>query len=377
MSHTEYTGAGRLPLLYSRTATGAINTWQCWVEGPEVVTEWGQQGGQMQVARFTCEPKNPGKKNGTTAEQQAVKEAISQHKKKLKAKYNDSLESAGETKRIKPMLAQDAEKRKGKIKFPVYVQPKLDGLRAIALRDESGKVVLQSRGGEFYNLRHIQEELNHYYHDDVPLDGELYIHGVSLQAVNQLVRGQREDMWRIQYHVYDMVEENVPYEQRMEKLLYTEGLFIHSSSIYRCDALKACSEEDVRQMHANFVRQGFEGAILRTPTGLYREGYRSPDLLKVKSWKDAEFVIHSWARGKGKFENVPTFKCLIDPSKPPSEENTFDATPKGTEDERAGMLAKADSMIGKLMKVKFFDYSPYGKPLYPVALGLRDRSDLS
>jgi DNA ligase-1 len=373
----------KLPILYSRTAKGAINTWQVWTEGPDVVTEWGQQGGQLQVARFTCQPKNVGKKNSTTAEEQAVLEAQSLHIKKKKAKYNESLESAGETKRIKPMLAQDFEKYKHKVKYPATCQPKYDGVRALAYR-LNGKVVLQSRGGDFYDVKHITDILETRLGADTILDGEVYVHGMSLQAINSLIRRPQEGSKVLQYWVYDIVNDK-PWATRKDDTVdfgdvervvtdTAEGLVIVDVGNY---SNVAENEADVYWLQSVYMKQGFEGAIVRTPTGLYREGYRSPDLLKVKSWKDAEFVIHSFTSGKGKFENVPTFTCLVDPSKPDTGDNTFDVTPKGTEQERRELLDNGPNLIGKLMKVKFFDFSPYGIPLYPVGLGIRDKSDLS
>lgn len=365
----------KLPILYSKTAKGAVNTWECWTEGADVCCRWGQIDGAKQTSRFTALPKNEGKKNATTAEEQAEKEAQAKWESQLKKKYSETLETAGETTRIKPMLAQDFEKHKHKVKYPATCQPKFDGVRALAYRVD-GKVVLQSRGGDFYDVKHITDILETLLGSDTILDGEIYVHGMSLQTINSLVRRPQEGSKVLQYWVYDIVNAN-PWSDRKDHTL--DYMTEDESVIVDVDSHSnvAENEADVYWLQSVYVKQGFEGAIVRTPTGLYRQGYRSPDLLKVKSWKDAEFVIHSFARGKGKFENVPTFTCLIDPSKPATEDNTFDVTPKGTEEERKEMLDKGPELVGKLMKVKFFDYSPYGKPLYPTGLGLRDKSDLS
>lgn len=359
----------KLPILYSRTSKGAVNTWEVWTEGPDVCCRWGQKDGALQTSRFTCDPKNTGKKNATTAEEQAVKEAQALHTKQLKKKYNESLDSAGETKRIKPMLAQEFEKNKHKIKYPVTVQPKFDGVRCLAYRID-GKVVLQSRGGDFYDVKHISDILETRLGPDTVLDGELYIHGVSLQTINSYVRKPQADSVKLQYWVYDIVNDS-PWSDRKGQTL--DYLSSDESVIVDVDSRSNVAENgsDVHCLQQAYMKQGFEGAIVRTSTGMYREGYRSPDLLKVKSWKDEEFVIYSFTAGKGKFESVPTFTCLVDASKPATEDNTFDVTPKGTEDERKEMLDNGPGLIGKLMKVKFFAYSPYGKPLYPTGICIR------
>lgn len=369
----------KLPILYSRTAKGAVNTWECWTEGADVCCRWGQMGGTMQTSRFTCEPKNVGKKNATTAEEQAVKEAQALHVKQQKKKYNTSIESAGETVRVKPMLAKAYEDRKGKIKFPVTVQPKLDGVRCLAYRVD-GKVVLQSRGGDFYDVEHIRSELENILGPDDMLDGELYIHHRSLQNINSLVKRPQSESRLLQYWVYDAPVEDKPWNERnslLNKILSRTQSF-DIVDVDSCQFSKLVeSEADVSKFHKDSIQDGFEGAIVRTMDGLYKFGARSSDLLKVKSWKDAEFTICGWERGKGKFEDVPTFKCLVNPDLPATEDNTFDVTPKGSREERLELLNQAPDLIGQLMKVKFFDYSPDGIPLYPVGLSIRDKSDLS
>lgn len=355
------------PLLYSRTAKGAVNTWQVRTEGPEVVCVWGQIDGKMQESRFTAEAKNTGKKNATTAEEQAVKEAEALVKKQLKKKYSESLDTAGETKRIKPMLAADYEKFRHKVKFPVTVQPKLDGCRCLAMK-VNGKVVLQSRGGDYYELPHIQNYLVGL-PDGMILDGELYVHGMSLQALNSLIRRPRKESEVLEYHIYDCASHPGPWHER-EELIYSLALSF-DAKIGRVASLAAENEEQVREIQKDFIESGYEGAIVRTSTGSYREGYRSPDLLKVKSWQDSEFRIIGFKVGKGKFEQCPVFRCITE------DGQEFDVTPKGTEEERQEMLIEAETSIGKLLKVKYFQMSPYGVPLYPVGLGIRHPSDLS
>ena len=95
-------GNSPLPLLYAKTATGTTNTWLCWVEGPDVCVRWGLEEGQQQEARFRCVPKNVGRVNATTAEEQARFEAIAKWKKQCKKKYNQTRELSF---LLKPMLA--------------------------------------------------------------------------------------------------------------------------------------------------------------------------------------------------------------------------------------------------------------------------------
>src|SRR5690349_2651756 len=182
----------KLPTLYTRTATGAVNVWNIWSEGDSVYTSWGQAQGLQQQTSFKVEPKNVGKKNATTAEQQAVKEAEAEWKKKLKKKYFQTAEEALSSTAVKPMLAKDFPEHKHKLKYPVAQQKKFNGVRCLAYWKD-GEVYLQSRGGDPYHIDHIKKELARYLPQDVVLDGELYTHGLSLQRITSLVRKYTEE----------------------------------------------------------------------------------------------------------------------------------------------------------------------------------------
>lgn len=370
----EWDGTGSLPLLYSVTATGAINVWLCWVERDEVRVSWGQRGGTMQEAAFKCEPKNLGKINETTAHQQAIKEAISKWKKMVKKKYSPSLETAGETARIKPMLAQDFTKQKRSLVYPATCQPKLDGVRCLAYR-KNGQPYLQSRGGDPWLLDHIKNELTHALPErDFVLDGELYLHGASLQTITSLAKRSREESKTLTYCIYDIFKstgEEIPWYQRkdyLELFFTTWGpTFKH---IWQVPSIEVRDEAAIVSLHRAFVEEGYEGAIIRSYTGNYVEGYRSPDLLKYKAWQDAEYVVKNWYVGKGKFENVPMFVCVT------PEGKEFAVTPVGSQSERQEMLRNATSYIGKLMKVKYLDKTDDGAPKCARGLGIRDPMDM-
>lgn len=369
-------GTGTLPPLFSKTATGAINTWLCWVNGPYVCVRWGQQGGATQDASFRCEPKNVGRANATTAEQQAIKEAISKWQKQVRMKYSPDLAAAGQTARLKPMLAENYQNHKHKLTYPVAIQPKLDGLRClIHLKD--GKVMMQSRGGKYYPLPHIEEEIRYPLQcggETLVLDGELYLHGASLQTITSLAKRPREESRQLLYCIYDVFDLKYTemtwwYRHQMLKDFFrSSGSF---TSIWEVPTVNVENEQRIIHYHRAFAEDGYEGAIIRTYGGLYKEGYRSPDLLKFKDWQDDEYVVKGWYCGKGKFENVPMFICVT------PEGKEFAVTPVGSQSERLEMLQNANSYIGKMMKVKYLDKTDEGAPKCARGLGLRDEGDMS
>jgi len=121
------------PTLYKKTATGAIQIWYMMQDANTFCSVSGQIDGKKTQSEFTeCFGKNVGKKNETSAVEQAALEIEAQYKKKLsQGNYKDSIEDVDVDNFFKPMLANkyvdhpvtDIQCQKGL----VYSQPKLDG----------------------------------------------------------------------------------------------------------------------------------------------------------------------------------------------------------------------------------------------------------
>jgi len=115
---------------------------------------------------------------------------------------------------IKPMLAHKVNNKKIDFTEPVFIQPKLDGVRCVFTKDGA----YSRTGKQFHNLRHIELRLAKFF-DKNPftvLDGELYNHALrdDFEQIISLVRKQKptdEDRRNaqnlIQYHVYDTIAE--------------------------------------------------------------------------------------------------------------------------------------------------------------------------
>lgn len=160
--------------LYKKTTTGATQTWTIGVEGPTpngygiIVTRFGQAGtDNPQEARDTItQGKNEGKTNRTTAYQQAVKEAEARWMKKKKSGYVEEIDKAVACEvdaviegGINPMLAHKFSEQGHKIEFPCFAQPKLDGVRCIAII-ENGACTLWSRTRkQILSMSHIADAL--------------------------------------------------------------------------------------------------------------------------------------------------------------------------------------------------------------------------
>ncbi|QXL90520.1 DNA ligase [Salmonella phage NINP13076] len=133
------------PTLYAINKDGSYQVWNVRTEGDEVVVEFGKENGKVQQKRTKCEMKNVGRANQTTAVFQAVLEARSKWEKQVRLGYRETKEALQTEENFSPMLAHDAIKRSKALVYPAYVQPKLDGVRALVTLDKDGIPVFNSR----------------------------------------------------------------------------------------------------------------------------------------------------------------------------------------------------------------------------------------
>jgi DNA ligase-1 len=364
----------KLETLYHQGKTGAIVQWDIWTEGADICTEYGQIGGKMQTSRKTATPKNVGRANATSADEQAILEATAMHKKRLDAKYSLTIEDAKKEVFL-PMLAGSFDKRKDKVTYPVDVQPKLDGVRCLAYWD-GDSVKLMSRGGKQWNCcQHIIDELEQVLPKGMVLDGELYIHGSTFQEITKLVKKLRPESVNVEFHVYDVPRAgdwcgNGGWDNRKNVLNDFHGNHGYCKSVKVVRTDFAAHEEDVYELQSEYLEEGYEGAIVRESDGEYKFGYRSNKLLKVKNFMDEEYLIAGFTTGVGRFEGSVVWVCMTE------DGQSFKVVPQGTMEERQETYKNADKYIGEHLKVKFFELTDDGIPRFPVGLGIRTLEDM-
>ena len=174
-----------LETIYKKTKGGKTQEWTAEVDGCKYRTIAGQSDGKKVTSEWTvCYPKNEGKANATTAEEQALKEAQALRKKKLERDYHEEVGNIEEKRHFEPMLAEKWEDRKDEIKFPIYSQPKLDGIRCIVKNDG-----MWTRAGKpIISAPHIFNALEPLFAANPGLifDGELYCDKLATPVVLSL-----------------------------------------------------------------------------------------------------------------------------------------------------------------------------------------------
>lgn len=367
--------------LYKVHSTGQIGSWNIKVfdcdDGTAIMVRESKKvlGGQaVQTNNEYTEGKNIGRANETTPLQQATFEAQGMCNKQLDKGYVPTMPKPGDKATnalgfIKPMLAQPIEKVKD-WSYPVFVQPKLDGHRMLATVQDD-QVVLYSRQGKVLDVEHIRMALQRLYDDKVwsgtTIDGEVYLHGETLQRISSLVKKPKPESKELNYHVYDLVTEEC-YSQRIEKLFNTinESTF---PSLSMSATHTVSTEEKLNELHGAFIGAGYEGTIVRQLGIGYEDGKRSKSLMKKKDFQDAEFEITGITEGKPNERHnlsVGIYLCKTDDGK------EFSVTAPGDMHEKHDHAVNGNSNVGKKLTIKFFNYTPDGIPFHLVALRIRD-----
>lgn len=387
--------------LYGKSKTGKSLFWRIWMEpcqegvqegqeGFQVITEHGEVGTsnpQQTKPTYFFTGKNIGKSNETTAKQQA--------EQYMKRKYTDKVEKQGysvvqsesdetytSSRIVYPMLANKiAHSKLSLLEFPAYAQPKLDGVRCIALIHH-GEVALYSRTGKPYTgLWMIEPQLQKVFEtrpDIVMVDGELGCFptgedtpSMTFQEVCGYVKRKNkkaddEEHTKIEFHIFDIImKQDYPWIARYQ-IMKSLDITVHS-----CSQL-ALVETRIIPNHTLFLKyhqenseRGFEGTMYRRASGKYVEKYRSRDLLKYKDMMTEEYPIIGAVEGKG--NDAGTVVWIVNVNGNPCK-----VRPKGTRAERTRMLQLAKSYIGKQLTVQFQEFTDDGLPRFPVGLVVRD-----
>ena len=177
-----------------------------------------------------------------------------------------------------------------------WVSEKLDGVRAYW-----DGAQFWSRGGHVYAAPSWFTEQ----FPDQPLDGELWSGRGQFSHLSGVVRKQQpvaEEWQAVRFHVFDLPLENTPFTIRYQRL---KRLVEESRSRYLVlvEQSPVTHHRDLMTQLQATVAAGGEGLMLKRKASLYHAG-RSDDLLKVKTFEDAEAVVVGHLPGKGKYHGM-------------------------------------------------------------------------
>ena len=290
---------------------------------------------------------------------------------------------------MKPMLAAKLDDPHD-LSFPVLASPKLDGIRCLIING-----VPVSR-----NLKEIPNRIVFEMLKGLPaMDGELIVGEPRGNDVfNRTSSGimSRDGAPKFKYWVFDALtrDPTLGFNQRLElakSYANSSGQFVQLVQHKLIKTVDALLEYEAAMLLA-----GYEGIMLRDPSGPYKHGRstaREGWLLKLKRFEDGEAKVIGFVEQEHN-ENEQT-KDNLGRAKRSSAKagkraaNTLGAiivqeTTTGvqfnigtgfSESDRADIWENRGSFLGRLVKYKHQPTGVKDAPRFPVFLGWRDEAD--
>ena len=227
---------------------------------------------------------------------------------------------------------------------------KLDGIRAYW----NGKNLI-SRGGKIINAPQ-------YFIKDYPpfeIDGELWSKRKDFENISSIVRNKiPSKRWsEIKHYIFEVPNAKGNLFERLEIVKSYENSYIKIlKQIYVKD--KKHLESYLKEIES----KNGEGVVVRDPYASYINK-RTSKALKVKSFKDTECKVIGYTKGKGKYKGLlGALICKL---------------PNNIEFKIGSGLSDSDRKyppkIGDIVTFKYYEFTKYGKPRFPVFLRVRSK----
>ena len=200
---------------------------------------------------------------------------------------------------MKPQLAEDALIEL--VEFPCWVQPKIDGVRALNLQG-----TLTGRSLDPFEGYGITEFFSR--PEFVGLDGEMTL-GDKPNCTERLCSKTTGAMGRfkgvtemadLHWWVFDYLPDpSIPYQSRYT-LLTMKVAELNHPRIHLVPYAVVNNTAELNNAIAAFASQGYEGTIVRNPRAPYKEGRatkKGQQLWRVKPWGDAEILVTGITEG--------------------------------------------------------------------------------
>lgn len=360
--------------------------------------------------------KNSGKKNERNTFKQGLVLARSQYLKKYEngcrpeSEFKSTKLKKSKSKDIKyfPMLVRNFEDCSKNLKYPLYVQPKLDGARVIAFLNKSPKdnpnfnnVIMYTRQKkEYVGFNEIREELlqalinmwDFESDQSIYIDGEFYKHGMNLQTISGAVRNPKRDenpeYKGIKFNIFDIFYPSNLTIEFKDRIKYIDDVFLSLDSenhIKRVKTTKVKNTKEQENLYKSYLAKKYEGVILRNSDSLYLTHpiknsmeIRSKFVLKRKMTYSDEYEVVDFDEGsKGRDKGAIIWIC-----KTPDTNKLFNVTPKNiTYADRYKLFKTANAnnkngfitkFKGRMMSVEYEDLSKDKIPLRAKSVGFRE-----
>jgi len=259
------------------------------------------------------------------------------------------------------LCSQYEEKLINKIKWPAYVQLKMDGMRFNAIVQD-GKCEFRSRNGkEIQLLGNLEEEFIKMAGDvGCVFDGELLVmkdgnildrqtgNGILNKANKGTISAKEAEL------VHATVWDLIPYTQFIDgrcatpyshRFMTLKGMVFQKEKIHLVQSDTVENIEEANALFEQYLNAGQEGIILKDTTGVW-EDKRTKSQIKFKGELECDLKIVGIQAGTGKYEGM--LGAIICES---GDGVVKVSVGSGFNDEHRKTLG--DEIIGKIVAVKY------------------------
>jgi len=276
------------------------------------------------------------------------------------------------------MLAKDGKECKNLQKIVqegVYVSPKLDGYRCLAIC-AYGEVQLYSRNGTvFENFPSIVETLETLCQDSsFILDGEIMSDDFNAMQQTAMSSKSKKSVGDVKYHVFGWVASDefntgnfkMPTKQRLDNLTVLFKANPNVTNLAQVQQDLVYKVDDILYLELQYLSQGLEGAMA-LPNIPYYLGKKTNRLMKFKTMLSQDCKVVGLYEGEGKHAGKMGGLKLI-------QENglTCDVGSGFTDEDREIIWKDPTLAIGRIVECRYQELTPDRKMRFPVFLKFRN-----
>ena len=271
-------------------------------------------------------------------------------------------------------LAQKFERKR--MSDWVYIEPKLDGIRCLAIV-EKGEAKLFTRAGKLITNFDDTVGRELILAGDGCYDGEIMSKDFT-ELMRQVYRKEDKDVSDVYFAIFDYLTLDEWKEKKGKHTLKDRKKYLQRQfgTVYAKEKLKYLklvrfepglqpSDKALKESHDRWVAQGYEGIMVKDTDALYSFG-RDWSVMKYKAFFDADVAIIGLKEGTGKHQGkLGSF--LVD------YKGVEVNVGSGLNDELREQIWKdKDSHIGRIIEVRYQEETPDGSLRFPTFVCFRN-----
>lgn len=348
-----------------------------------------EEGKKQTKLRYVKSGKNQGKANETSLDQQALSEKESLIQSQLDSGYVTNISEYQVPRR--PQLAFKYSEKQHTLDWEsitYYASRKLNGIRCFVFIKDGKVIKYQSRTGkDFKQFHHITTDIEKYLSTldqaktiNCILDGEIYHPTMPFEFIasntNSLSYNTNTDdngtEWttdQLSLYAYDFIDLNKEKDSYIDRFLSLPKC--ENDFLKLVENVQITDENHLVKLALDWIKDGYEGLMVRDASAPYDFGKRTKYLLKYKVMLQDEYLVKNIYLAENDEEKV----MFLLENKHTKEEpyRFFDCALKGSKSLNKLYYVNKDDYIDKsYLTVDYQALSKYLVPLFPVGVILRE-----